>query len=62
MTHLRALTVAAALGLGVLSASPSLRAESCNPPRILFVLDSSTSMLAQIDDAGTPTTKWKGVC
>ena len=61
MTHLRALTVAAALGLGVLSASPSLRAESCNPPRILFVLDSSTSMLAQIDDAGTPTTKWKAL-
>lgn len=45
--------VAALLGL-----AHEARAESCDPPRILFVIDSSSSMLDEITEQGTTTAKW----
>jgi len=36
----------------------SAEAEDCTPPRVLFVVDASSSMLAEIQDPNGPTTKW----
>jgi von Willebrand factor type A domain len=46
---------AAGLAVG-LTLSLDARAQSCDPPRILFVIDSSSSML---DEANATTTKWQ---
>lgn len=43
-----------------LLSSPA-HAQSCDPPRILFVMDASSSMLQTIDNNGTTETKWKAV-
>lgn len=45
-----------ALGLGL---SLDAQAQDCDPPRILFVIDTSSSMLEQITEGGVTTTKWQ---
>jgi MYXO-CTERM domain-containing protein len=59
MAKLRVLGIVA--GLCALSLGRTAHAADCNPPRILFVMDASSSMLQQISDGGTTTTKWQAV-
>ncbi len=49
---------AAGLALG-LSLCLDARAQDCDPPRILFVIDSSSSMLEDITEGGVTTSKWQ---
>lgn len=50
----------AVLALGVTAVTAEARAQECTPPRILFVVDASSSMLGEIQDPNGPTTKWNG--
>jgi len=59
MNRFKAFAVAGGL-VAVLSANAA-RAETCNPPRILLVMDASSSMLGQITENGVTTTKWEAV-
>ena len=43
----------------VLGLSFDALAQDCDPPRILFVIDSSSSMLDEITEGGVTTTKWQ---
>jgi MYXO-CTERM domain-containing protein len=52
--------VAAATCATVLSVGVDAEAQECAPPRILFVVDASSSMLAEIEDPSGTTTKWAG--
>ncbi len=61
MTKLRSVALAGAAALGALLVAPRAHAEACNPPRILLVMDASSSMLGQIPDGAGTTTKWKAV-
>ncbi|HMR75913.1 MAG TPA: VWA domain-containing protein, partial [Polyangiaceae bacterium] len=54
LSHLLALATFLVAALG---SSPAVAAD-CTPPRILLVVDTSTSMLGQIPDGAATTTKW----
>lgn len=52
------LVVASSLVAALLGFAHEARAESCDPPRIMFVIDSSSSMLDEITEQGVTTAKW----
>lgn len=54
------LLVAAAAVASLTFAKASL-AQECSSPRILFVVDASSSMLTEITEGGVTTTKWEAV-
>ena len=50
---------ALSLAAGLMATAGEASAQSCTPPRILFVVDASSSMTAQIQDPNGPITKWE---
>jgi MYXO-CTERM domain-containing protein len=52
------LLAATSLVVASLGLAREARAEACDPPRILFVIDSSTSMLDEITEQGVTIAKW----
>ncbi len=59
MKALRLVPAAAAAVLALLPAAA--RAQTCDPPRILLVMDASSSMLQQISTGTGTTSKWQAV-
>ncbi len=61
MSRSRLALALAACAIPITLLAPSARAQTCDPPRILFVMDASSSMLQKIDNNGTQETKWQAV-
>lgn len=61
IAHKLSLAAGLTAGLAALTTASDAEAQSCDPPRILFVVDASSSMLGTIPDGANTITKWEAV-